>query len=513
MTGSTVNYGWQTPEGPDRVAVHTDVTRLAAGVDATMFQTDLRVDGAFAAAEAARFDYSSSPLGSSSNLDTLENGIRSVWAGGVATALDLPTSTLGTVITTRYGTGAGMQMWIPRLVGSSQIWVRNELTDGWTVWSQIGAGSEGSTALLRPAPSAGFKTAPLALTLGYGGGSTTGSGTTAVIQHMPKAARRAQLHLRNVNPRYTMADSAPVSISATEIGIHTSNGGSSAWVPFPATSGVTSVADGPQEYTSGWVDVPEDWQGKDIAVRYAWASSGTVQRNMGTAWTGGTRDNAPPLFAWLEVEVPSSTPVVAAFGDSISSGTSSARPVVDSWIDQWARANGAVPAHWSHSGDKAAAWTSETIKKWGLYGWDIAAPDAMVYLMGSNDLGETTINLAEMQARIRSNVSLIRAFITPNVYAGTLLPRTIQPTGSTFEVVRRQVNAWFAQSGEFRQVYAMAAAISTDDDTIMPIYDADGVHLNTAGYGALAAAITPSPVGPGVVGAGALSAYLAARGA
>lgn len=495
MADSTVNYGWPYPEGTDNVVVHTDIKKLATNVDASLYQTNVRIDGAYAAAEAAVFDHSATPLGSSDNLDTIDNGVYAVWGGAVAEALGLPNRTLGTVIVTRYGTGAGMQMWVPRIFSGSQIWVRNELTEAWTSWSQIGAGGGDNAPMLRTAPSAGFKTAPLALTLGYGGAQTTGTGTTVVIQNMPKASRRVQLHLRNANPRYAMADSAAVSVSATGIGLHSGGGASAAWTNFPATSGVTSVTDGAQEYTSGWVDVPEAWRGEDIAVRYTWTSSGDVQRNIGTGWTDGSKDNTPPLFAWLEVEVPSGTPVVAAFGDSLSSGVSSSRPVVDSWIDQYAREHDMFPAHWSHSGDKAVTWTEAAVRKWGLYGWDIAAPDAMIYLMGSNDLGETTITLGEMQARISSNVNLIRAFITPNVYAGTLLPRTSEATGSTFEIVRRQVNAWLARSGEFRRVYATSAAISTDDDTIIPAYDADGIHLTTSGYGAVADAITPAPVG------------------
>lgn len=501
MADSTVNYGIPFPDGGDAVAVHADIAKVAKAVDAQELQTNLRVDGAYEAAEDARFDFTAAPLGSSSSLDTLGNGAFAVWGGSVAEALELPTRTLGTVISTRYGTGAGMQMWVPRLFGSAQVWVRNELSSGWSEWSQIGSGSGDANPMLRSATPSGFKTAPLALTLGYGGGSTSGSGTTVVIQHMPESARRVQLHLVNRNPRYAMTPSASVALSAVAIGLHSGGGASAAWTAVPGATGTTGdpsdVDSGAPEYTSGWIDVPETWRGQDIAVRYTW-NGATVQRCMGTGWTDGSKDNTPPLFAWLELEIPSSVPVVAAFGDSLSSGTSSSRPVVDSWIDQWARTNGAIPAHWSHSGDKASGWTSATTSKWGMYGWDIAAPDAMIYLMGSNDLAEGSITLAEMQARLASTVALIRAMITPNVYAGTLFPRTNQPAGSTFEIVRRQVNGWLPQSGLFRDVYAMAAAISADDETILPAYDADGLHLNTAGYGAVAGAIDPDPTAGGV---------------
>ncbi len=452
-----------------------------------------------------RFDKTATATGSSANLDTISNGgVYSIWSGGsTAEALGLPNSTLGTLISTRYGTGAGMQMWIPRLLsGGSQVWVRSELSQGWSQWSQIGSGSgDNAPPMLRTAPpNVGFKTAPIALTLGYGGAQTTGSGTTSVIQYMPQQAVRARLHLRNRNPRYAMADSPAVTITNVRLRVHTGGGEGNNSITLPNGSTGTEYPWGGMEYQSGWFDVPEAQKGAEIVAQYSWSSAGTIQRNIGTGWENGTRNDTPPvLFAWLEVEVPASTPVVAAFGDSLSSGVSSSRPVVDSWIDQWARAHDAIPAHWSHSGDKASGWSSATVSKWGgLYGWDIAAPDAVIYLMGgSNDLSESTITLTEMQARIADNASLIRSFLTPNVFAGTLLPRTNQPVGSTFETVRRQVNTWLERSGAFREVYPFAAAISDDDETIRSEFDADGIHLNTAGYAALASAIDPSPVGSG----------------
>ena len=82
--------------------------------------------------------------------------------------------------------------------------------------------------MLRHTSHGGFKRAPLALSLGYGGATTTGVGTTVVIQHLPRSARRAQLHLVNRNPRYARSESPAVSIDATAIGLHDGAGGSDA---------------------------------------------------------------------------------------------------------------------------------------------------------------------------------------------------------------------------------------------------------------------------------------------
>lgn len=354
--------------------------------------------------------------------------------------------------------------------------------------------------MLRHTSHGGFKRAPLALSLGYGGATTTGVGTTVVIQHLPRSARRAQLHLVNRNPRYARSESPAVSIDATAIGLHDGAGGSDAWTSFPN--------DGETEYVSGWIDVPQAWRGKEIAVRYRWSSSDSVQKNIGTAWTNGRRNDTPPLFAWLELEVPTSALVVAAFGDSLSCGVSSSRPVVDSWIDQWARLHDAVPVHWSHSGDKALGWPDTAERKWALYGPSVSAPDALVFFMGSNDLAERAPSAWDMQMRIIRAVDQIRSRLTSDIYGATILPRTNALPGSTFETVRREINAWLPRSGLFHDVFDFAAAISDDDETILPDFDADGVHLNTAGYGALAAVIgrpLMEKAGSGAAGAVELS--------
>ena len=482
VLGIVESYRWGTGAGIQIFRPRT------TGGSRTWQRTELSEGwGAWERTDGGKLDQTGSTLTSTSDLGTLPNGFQSVWSGSIAEALGLPTATGGTLITVRYGTQAGTQLWMPRTI-TPQLWQRTELTT-WTPWTRVDAGAAQNIPMLRSASPGGLKTAPLALTLGYGGAQASGSGTTTVIQHMPASARRVQLHLRNWNPRYTMADSAAVSLSQVAIGLHSGGGAAASWTTVPAATGTT----GTDGYLSGWVDVPEAWRGKDVVVRYAWSGS-TVQRNIGTGWEGGARNDTPALFAWLEVEVPASTPVIAAFGDSLSSGVSSSRPVVDSWVDHYARSIGAVPAHWSHSGDKAAGWQGSVDRKWGLYGWDIAAPDAMVYLMGSNDLSEPSITLAEMQTRFTETVASIRARITPNVFAGTIFPRTTEAVGSTFETVRRQVNTWLPASGLMRRVYATAAAISGDDETILPAFDADGIHLTSSGYAAVAGAITPAPV-------------------
>lgn len=327
------------------------------------------------------------------------------------------------------------------------------------------------------------KTAPLALTTGYGGGNTSGAGTTSVIQHLPPTVRRLQLNIRNWNPRYINADRPAVTLTGVRIGRHIGNGDGAEWVPLPT---------GETAYLSGWVDVPETLRGQEIVVQYGW-NGRSIARCLGTGWTGAVKDPYPPMFVWLEVEVPARTPVVAVFGSSTAAGVGATRPLIDSWLGQWAREHGAVPAFGAHSGDKALSWTATADRKWNLYGTKITDPDVMLYAMGSNDWAEG-VDVATLQKRVEANVSEIRERFTSTVYGTTITPRRRPPSNDS---TRLAFNEWLNSSGLFHDVFDLAAAVALPDGTLDPAVDADGVHVNTLGHERLAAAIPGSIITPG----------------
>lgn len=468
---------------------------LPGGGDFISGGDDAISDNARAAADYAerfKLDYSANGLSDTTDRSQLGTGIYAFWNGDYAAAAGMPNNALGTLIVNVYGTGAGMQLWIPRLFGAPELWLSTLLSGGWTDFQRIDAGSvEPTLARMAPASLNSYKTAPLAMTLGYGGGQRTGSGTSIVTQYMPAAARRVRVHIRNRNPRYNMGDSATVNLVGVRLGLHDGGAGNiTDTIPM-------GTGDGATPYTSGWVDVPDGWEGNLFGVRYNWSGSGSVQNNIGTGftWDGSNYqiDQTPPLFVWLEVEVPATTPVIGAFGDSLASGVGSGRPVIDSWPDQWARDHGAIAAHWSHSGDTAVTWTATAHRKWWLYGDTIAAPDAMVYAMGSNDLAGAA-TAAEVEQRITDTVALIREQITPNIYGSTILPRST--VTEPFETKRRTVNDWMDGAGLFRDVFPFATAVSDDDETLDPAIDADGIHLTAAGYTRLAGTVPDSLIAP-----------------
>ena len=406
------------------------------------------------------------------------------------TAANTPSGGSGTAITTELLSNQGtvstlMQLAYVPGISTTEIWTRYRGTTGWAPWVRADAGAVAAAPVgLRPASPASKKLAPLSMSTGFGGSQRTGSGTTVIAQWLPPSVGRLQVHLVNRNPRYQLLDAPTVTVTNVAIGLHDGNGGSTSWTSLSGT--------GTTPWDSTWVEVPPAWRGKDIAVRYTWSGSGTIQNNIGTAWTGGVRDGNPPLWAWLECEVPADTPVVAAFGDSLSSGVGASRPVMDAWIVQWAKTAGAFPAFWAHSGDASTTWAEDTPRKWFAYGMNVAAPDALIYAMGSNEVyGGSAPSLTVMQQRVRDTVGMIRTKLTPNVFGATIMPRT----SDTSETLRRQVNAWYPQSGLFRQVFDFVTPISSDDETIIPAYDADGTHLTTGGYGQIAAAV-PSTIVP-----------------
>lgn len=425
--------------------------------------------------EGARWNQNGSALRFETVLDDLPNGTYSIWSAAVSDALDMPEVAQWSIDVKRWGAAGGIMLAQTR-TDPPRSYMSARLADGWTRWARTDNSADATTHQLPPASPASLKSTPLALTTGYGSATRSGSGTTSVIQHLPAQAGRFQLHMRNWTPRYTTADAAPVTLTGVRIGRHTGGGNGADWVSLP--SGATA-------YESGWINVPEALRGGEVVVRYTWSGS-TVRQCLGTGWTDGSSDQRPPLFVWLELEVPASVPVVADYGSSTAVGVGSDRPLIDSWLARWARANGAIPAFWADSGTSALTWMEGADRRWERYGYTINAPDAMLYAMGSNDWAGG-FDLTELQRRITATVQEIRARITPNIYGTTITPRATPPANDSTRIA---LNAWMPGSGLFRDVFDAAAAVSLPDGSFDPAADADGIHPNDVGHQRIAAAIT-----------------------
>lgn len=357
-------------------------------------------------------------------------------------------------------------------------------------WQDITASLPNDPAV--PSTLNGNRIAPISVTRGWGGGVTTGSGFAKALVTMPPKARRARIVVRNVNPRFTTADSASATLSTLSIGLSSGTADSS-------QTGVVTVATGASTGSSGyyspWFDASA-FAGKDAIIGLDWSSAGTVQTNVGFGWTGagtgatstgatGTSATTLPFHIYLEVGIPSSVPIIAAWGDSLSAAVGATRPVYDSWLNQYCRAFGAAAVHFAHSGDgMSGSWDAKSAK-WKEFGGNYQAADAVICVMGSNDVFGGA-DLPTMQSRFLSALPSLKRFVSPNVYATTIMPRT-GVTGA-MEDVRRSYNTWL-KTQDVREILQFAAASSADDEALRAEYDADGIHLNTAGYGALAAVL------------------------
>ena len=98
--------------------------------------------------------------------------------------------------------------------------------------------------------------------------------------------------------------------------------------------------------------------------------------------------------------------------------------------------------------------------------------------------------LKQLVVRARaSNIRVIGATITP--FGSSTVPGVFTPET---EAKRQAVNRWIRTGGGFDGVVDFEAAVRdpANPSRLLPAYDADGVHLNDAGYAVMANAINLS---------------------
>lgn len=413
-------------------------------------------------------------------------------------ALNTPTDSAGTLVVMEIlnNTGGVAQVNQTAYQGT-EIWTRFRGSTGWSAWSRIDAGAVDVSDMIPAVPpssaSTAWRTVPLALTVGGAWALWDRSLTGGVRIPVRFAAQvhRYRVHLRNWTTRTGVPGSAAVSVPGVWIG---GRSGSRITSPVQIASGLSSTG---EDMVTPWVTTPLE---ADTDYMLAFTHSSTAQTLMmvGGCWTtttgnataavDGTAHSRAPLDVWIEAEVAPGVPVVAAFGDSLSSGITSTIPVYDSWLSQWCRTNGALPVHYTGSGYTMDIWASDSHAAWTR--WQaLDRPDACFFAMGSNDVFGAGATLEGLQAKHAAALVQVRKFVSPAVYDLTILPRT-SVTGAA-ETLRRSYNAWLSRSGA-RDRFNIIPAVSTDDETLMPAYDVDGIHLNTAGYAAIAGAVPTS---------------------
>lgn len=377
---------------------------------------------------------------------------------------------------------------------------------GWTAWMRVLF--EGDMQDQEQTPQErGFKTVPLILT-SPANASATESVPEATLRFPIRysiPANRWRLHVQNINDR--SGQKYPGAVSFT--GAWFSKGSHTTGILNAAVTQVmpafTTPADG-SEYVGPWVSGAPIEANADhmLTVAYsmptgtqAVSSIATVWRTPNTkypeAWTppNMAKSDTAPFSIWLEVEVPSTVPVVAELASSGGVGAGATNPIIDSGLSQYCRIIGALPMHYAHSGSTLGIWDDPAHHKWQKW-LPYARPDAMYVSLGSNDLyGSAT--LAEVKASAATVFGIAKDLATSNLYATTIPPRT----AAGDETTRRQYNTWLRTMPlGIRDVFEVSAALSSNDDTIRPEFDADGIHANEAGGLAKANAISRAIVEP-----------------
>lgn len=457
--------------------------------------------------DADKWYYGTAPIADGTNLDTLANGVHTVWNGAIATSIGLPSADFGVVESTQFGT-AGTQRFTTATGASStaKLWARSKSSGIWSAWARVDVGAAQAQATASAAPASGFKTVPLALTLGTGSGDAALTGSVRLPMNFAAPITRWRVCIRNTNPRYGFPRPGAVTFTGLWYGPHAGAGAYSA-APTQIQPAFTTDAAG-SLWTSNWFAGKPLGGGTDYLLSFGYTAGLAVFELAGGCWKSEspadaslagpavTLSKTAPFDIWVEAETYATTPVVGAFGDSLSCGVSATLPVHDSPISQYARGKGALPMHFAASGDSMDGWADSGHYKWTRWA-GLAKPDAVIFAMGSNDifLGAT---LSTMQARHAVAAAQLKAILTPNVYAATIMPRT-SVTGA-METVRRDYNTWLRTlPNAVRDLFEFASSISADDETITPAFDADGIHLTTAGYAQNAAAIVRPITTPPVV--------------
>lgn len=418
-------------------------------------------------------------------------GLHGYWSDTANIPLtDPPTSGNVLVLPPPLGTGVALtQIAFPYGMNTSQ-WKRFKGTGGYSAWVRMDAGAVDLTTVPTTTPQSPvqLRTLPLILTTGGSGTAGPTSGNYRMPIKYGATITRWRAHFRNNNPRFGI-DGPAATISAVYAGPATSG---------QFTSAPAQIAAG---LTTGTTDAVTPWQatpltaGTEYAIAYSFTASAT-NAVVGGGWSASsvngtsatlTRVVSLPLDVWIEAEVEATVPAVAAFGDSLSSGVSATLPVFDSWLSQWGRANGVLPVHYTASGDTMQGWSDGTAYKWQRW-QGLSRPDAVVHAMGSNDVFGGA-NLDTLKARRAASIELLQRYVSHVIYGMTILPRTAV-TGDQ-ETTRRSYNTWIKTKPDAaRDVFDVVPAISGNDETISPGFDADGIHLNTAGYAAMAGTLT-----------------------
>lgn len=440
------------------------------------------------------------PSNTFTHADSAPGGTVTVWSGSNATAVGLPEGDLGDLFTVLFGSGGTQKFSTVK----GHTWARGRVNGVWGTFVRTDAGvvaevarSVVATETARDRPGSGLKVIPLSLTLGQVNANAPLVATYRIPQKWNAPITRWRICGTNRSVRNAAPMGTGIEVTGIWAGAHAGNG---AFTVAPTrVSGAFTMPENGDVWRSGWINAVDIGGDADVLFSYdytavtapplqvagAYASAAQVGAEVAPA--GLTLGKSAALDFWIEAETYAGTPVVAVLGDSLASGAQATLPCYDSVGSIYARSHGALPVHYAVSSDTLNDWIIDPAEH-KVARWDhLTRADSVLFTLGHNDVYGLNRTLAQYQADIFKAIPIIQEHISGTIIGATITPRT---SGTTAQhAVRDEINAWLptlVSNGYFRELFDFNATVA-NGNALKPEYDADGTHLNTAGYTAEAA--------------------------
>lgn len=441
MADSTINYGFPYPTGGDKVAVHSDIEKVAKAVDAQALQTSLAVNSAVP--YRGNLDEFSGPL------DSLESGRYSIRYQATAELFGLPQNLLGEVLVKPAGNqkvitytpndaGAGF--------GEKPAW--EIATDsGGTLrdrWQRV------EKSIMR--------TAPVVLTAPAGEYEQAETrGAVRLPFTVPTTVGKIRVHMRPWNFR-TRAEWGPARLNGLMVAGQASNGtiagprwyapnvdgqtvsGSEAWVSDWFYVGLTEGNTYLLSYAAEWQD-----ESRELVMGQCWSNFDLDKWDsleQATFQNGWGEFALQPMDVWIECEAPASVPVWGYFGASNTMGMSASPSVFGSYPQLHARKNGAFCALTAAGGWSIMDETVHDLDITRRFGYPSRIYDRLYLDLGSNiEVRGATLPEAQSELIRWMNTNL-NSFGSPLVWMTTQIPRADITETTDFAGTLSPWNEW-----------------------------------------------------------------------
>lgn len=474
------------PEGGNQVAVHSDIQALATKTGIAVTQEGARAEES--AYERAKTKRGVIPNGSDIREFLYGSGQDGNWAvlspsacaSMVQSSLpaDLQANPKGfTVFVSTMTEGVTLKITVYDVYGNHEYTSNSAPsgTVGWTAWDKTAYMKDVAKGSPPSSSGSGFKTLPLILTAGRGGGEDKAPLVATVEYDVSLApsinVSRYRFAIRDGNPRWGTSTAQAIRLANISVG------------GVQKLTSMTTNSDGSITF-SPWMT------GNFGNLKFSYTALEQPRYIIGGGRLNGTRRTEMPFELWFEVEVPATTPAIGLVGDSNSVGVNATIPIHDAWMSQYCRRVGAFPVLYGHSGDGMSAAQTVDHYKWNRWN-HLDRPDMVVHANGANDLPSTEggVTLAQMQEWARAEWAVSDAKISTNKHGAVLKSRE----SGVNNTVRVQYNNWIKTLPDpLRDWQDIASPVTTGDSGgLLPQYiSSDNTHMNTAGHTAIANALT-----------------------